>query len=287
MHNIFEKKLLMLRPQEIVLPRTRTRKSLDEYELQHLANSIRSNGIIQPLSVRKNDSGKYELIAGERRLKAALMAGQRRIPCVLHNTDRKTAELFSVIENLQREELPYFETAESMDRLIVEYGMSQAELSVRLGLAQVCISNKLKILTLEPELRKRVSIAHLSEMHCRAILRLPYEARNTALDEIISKGLSVKQTEDYVERCILGAVEEQEKKLEAEPPSVERVSRKIAIGDMRLFSNSLAKLINTLKSAGINASSKKYETERYVEYRVRIIKEAPLPEGTATQLKIC
>ena len=145
MHTISDKKLLMLKPEELKASVNQPRKSFDEYELKLLADSISVSGIIQPLAVRKTDDGKYELIAGERRLRAAIMAGIRRIPCVLHKTDDSTAALYAVIENLQRSNLSFFEESEAIDRLITTYGMSQAEVAARLGIAQSTLSNKLRI----------------------------------------------------------------------------------------------------------------------------------------------
>ena len=149
MYNMLsDKKLIMLRPGEIKLSPNQPRKSFDEYELKLLSDSIRSSGIIQPLSVRKNADGEYELIAGERRLRAAVNAGLRRVPCILHKTDEETAALYSLTENLQRSNLTVFEESEGIERLISEYGMSQSEAAARLGIAQSTLSNKLRLLRL-------------------------------------------------------------------------------------------------------------------------------------------
>ena len=143
---IADKKLIMLKPSDIKMSPNQPRKSFDEYELKLLADSIQANGIIQPLAVRKLPDGRFELIAGERRLRAAVMAGLRRVPCVIHKTDDETSALYSVIENLQRSNLTVFEESEGINRLITEYGMSQAEAAARLGIAQSTLSNKLRLL---------------------------------------------------------------------------------------------------------------------------------------------
>ena len=276
---IADKKLIMLKPSDIKMSPNQPRKSFDEYELKLLADSIQANGIIQPLAVRKLSDGKYELIAGERRLRAAVMAGLRRVPCVIHKTDDETSALYSVIENLQRSNLTVFEESEGINRLITEYGMSQAEAAARLGIAQSTLSNKLRLLKLDSEIQARIVSARLTERHARALLRLPERLRGEALDRIIAEGLTLAQTEEYI-TSLLNPPEEQPQTEPEEPV------RKVVIGDLRLFSNSLSKLLTTLQNAGIKASSRKYETEKYIEYKVRIPKKDSEPDR-CTQLKIC
>ena len=276
---IADKKLIMLKPSDIKMSPNQPRKSFDEYELKLLADSIQANGIIQPLAVRKLPDGRFELIAGERRLRAAVMAGLRRVPCVIHKTDDETSALYSVIENLQRSNLTVFEESEGINRLITEYGMSQAEAAARLGIAQSTLSNKLRLLKLDSEIQARIVSARLTERHARALLRLPERLRGEALDRISAEGLTLAQTEEYI-TSLLNPPEEQPQTEPEEPV------RKVVIGDLRLFSNSLSKLLTTLQNAGIKASSRKYETEKYIEYKVRIPKKDSEPDR-CTQLKIC
>lgn len=276
---IADKKLIMLKPSDIKMSPNQPRKSFDEYELKLLADSIQANGIIQPLAVRKLPDGRFELIAGERRLRAAVMAGLRRVPCVIHKTDDETSALYSVIENIQRSNLTVFEESEGINRLITEYGMSQAEAAARLGIAQSTLSNKLRLLKLDSEIQARIVSARLTERHARALLRLPERLRGEALDRIIAEGLTLAQTEEYI-TSLLNPPEEQPQSEPEEPV------RKVVIGDLRLFSNSLSKLLTTLQNAGIKASSRKYETEKYIEYKVRIPKKDSEPDR-CTQLKIC
>lgn len=280
MHTISDKKLLMLRPEELISSKNQPRKSFDVYELKLLADSIAASGIIQPLAVRKNQDGKYEIIAGERRLKAAVMAGIRRVPCVLHKTDDVTAALYAMIENLQRSNLDFFEEALGIEKLITVYGMSQLEVAARLGMAQSTVSNKLRLLRLDQDLRSQIISANLTERHARALLKLNPEKRILALNRIIADGLSLKQSEALIEEIISPKSEEIQKE------KMEKPIRKSAIGDVRLFSNSLSKLLDTLQNAGIDARSQKYENDKYIEYKVRIKKE--LPENMrAEQLRIC
>lgn len=287
MHSITDKKLLMLKPCEINLTLCRIRKNFDNYELQLLAESIRANGIIQPLSVRRDENGRYELISGERRLKAAIMAGLRRVPCVLHKADAADVLIFSVAENLQRSELDFFEQAEGINLLITDYPISYAEASVRLGIPQSVILNKLRLLKIEPPLREKIIKNSLGEVYARSLLCLPEHSRAEVLDYIITNKLSPEQAQEYIFDRLNPMPELPVKE---EPPAVvteEKPCRKAAIGDVRLFSNSLTKLIDTLKCAGVKTQLRKSETDKYIEYKVRIIKEEPLRSGVATQLKIC
>ena len=185
MYTFSDKRLIMLKPSEITASPDQPRKSFDEYELKRLSDSIRASGIIQPLIVRKTENG-YRLIAGERRLKAAVMAGLRRVPCVIHKTEDETAALYSLLENLQRSNLTVFEEAEGINRLITEYGISQSEAAARLGISQSGLSNKLRLLKLSDSIKERISSARLTERHARALLRLPEEMREEVLDRIIA-----------------------------------------------------------------------------------------------------
>ena len=146
MYTLSDKKLIMLRPKDIKPSSAVPRREFDEYELKLLTDSIQASGIIEPLAVRRLQGGGYALITGERRLRAALRAVLRRVPCIVHKTDEETAALYAVTENLQRSRLNAFEEAESINRLITEYGLSQSEAAAaRLGIAQSTLSNKLRL----------------------------------------------------------------------------------------------------------------------------------------------
>ena len=278
MHTFADKKLLMLKPDDIITNPNQPRRHFDTYELQSLADSIAANGIIQPLTVRKAEGGKYLLIAGERRLRAAKMAGLRRVPCVLHRTSDLVAALYAITENMQRADLNCFEEALAIRTLITEFRLTQAEVAVQLGMANSTVSNKLRLLKLSPEIQTRLISAGFTERHARALLRLTAEQRDGALDKIIADGLNLSQTEELVENILNPVTTETEVREEVVKPI-----RKAAIGDIKLFSNSLSKLLCTMQNAGITANSRKRETESYVEYKVRIFKNTP----QATQLKIC
>lgn len=279
MHTFADKKLLMLKPDDIIPGDNQPRKIFDTYELQSLADSIAANGIIQPLTVRKIENGKYSLIAGERRLRAAKMAGLRRIPCVLHRTNDLTAALYSITENMQRSDLNCFEEALAIQALVNDFRMTQAEAAVRLGMANSTVSNKLRLLKLSPEIQTRIISSGLTERHARALLRLPVEKREDTLDKIIADGLNLAQSEALIESILNPDIKTEPIKASAPQKPV----RKAAIGDIKLFSNSLSKLLCTMQNAGISANSRKHETEKYIEYKVRIFKNSPQYD----QLKIC
>lgn len=280
------KKILYLRPQDIDSQKNPARLQTDEYELNSLAVSVAASGVIEPLVVRRSYDGGYTLISGHRRLSAARIAGLRRVPCVIQNADNLSCEIFALTENLQRAELHFFEEAAAIERIISTYNVSAAEVAARLGLGLPAINDKLRLLVLSERHRRRITTAALTEAHAKALLRLPDHARDSALDRIIREGMSVRLAESFIDTLLFPEEEPLEidlsvRSLEDEPPR--EPIRKSAIGDEKLFSNSLSKLVTTMQNAGFCAHSRKYETEAYIEYRVRIQKS--LPENPA-QLKL-
>lgn len=176
------------------------RRSFDEAALAELADSIREHGIIQPLTVRKLSSGYYQIIAGERRWRAARLAGLREVPAiVIEADDRKAAEL-AMIENLQREDLNPMEEAAGFQSLIENHHMTQEEAAQRVGKSRSAVANALRLLGLTPPVRKLVEEGALSAGHARALLPLPASAQENAAEAVISGGLSVRQTEALAKR---------------------------------------------------------------------------------------
>lgn len=252
-------KLVNINVHDIIPNENQPRKNFDEYELSLLCESIKENGVLQPLVIRVQQ-GKYLLIAGERRLRAAKMAGLKRVPCIIRKADDLTADCFTIIENLLRRDLSVFEEAEGISRLINVYGISQCEVAEKIGIAQSTLSNKLRLLKLDSILRQRITAARLSERHARALLRIPEEKRSEALDYIIAKQLTIPEAEEYIDKLL--------------SPKREKVQpiRKCAIGDVRLFANSLAKMVDTMRLGGISATTTKNETDTHIEYTVLITK---------------
>ncbi len=238
-----------------------TRTSFDDYEIERLAASIKENGLLQPITVRRDGRG-FMLIAGERRVRAAAIAGLKTVPAIVYTIDDEAAAIFTLLENLQRSDLSPFEEAEGIRRLISVYGVSQCDAAAKLGIAQSTLSNKLRILKLTSEQRNRIEVSALSERHARALLRLSPEERDAALDRIIAEELNVKETDRFVDSL-----------LNREEPGPEPY-RKAGIGDVRLFANSLSKIVDTMIKAGYTAKTRKNETDSYIEYTVRINKKS-------------
>ena len=176
------------------------RKHFDEASLAELAESIREHGIIQPLTVRKLSSGYYQIIAGERRWRAARLAGLQEVPAiVIEADDRKAAEL-AMIENLQREDLNPMEEAAGFQSLIETYHMTQEEAARRVGKSRSAVTNALRLLGLAPSVRKLVEEGKLSAGHARALLPLPTSVQERAAEAVVAGGLSVRQTEALAKR---------------------------------------------------------------------------------------
>ncbi|MCQ2449040.1 MAG: ParB/RepB/Spo0J family partition protein [Clostridia bacterium] len=271
MHTLIGQRVVMLRPQEIRSTGFAARRFFDPYELQRLADSIAASGIIEPLIVRKN-GGNFELIAGERRLRAARMAKLRRVPCVIHKADDRTSGLYTLLDNLQRQPLDLFEEAEALHELYRQFDLSQTEIGLRLGLTGSQLADKFRLLQLSPFLQERIRKENLCEAQVQKLIRLPAAERMETIDRMVGKSLPQPVQ-----------VEKKEPEKNADVP--EKPIRKSAIGDPQIFANSLYKLVDTTQNAGINIQVRKNENEKYVEYRVKIHKES-LKNG-CHQLKIC
>lgn len=233
------------------------RKRFDRVKLIELAESIAENGILQPLIVTiRND--RPVLIAGERRLRAAKMAGFSTVPCVKAEAEGMRQALLAMVENLQREDMNCFETADGIFQLIHTYGLTQEEAALRLGYSQSAVANKLRLLRLSPEERRLITEGGLTERHARALLRLQKpEERRYALSEIIKKSMTVAQTDALVERMLNG----KEARHRREVP---------LIRDVRVFFNTVEHALDTMRRGGVNADSKRYEREGYIEYVIKI-----------------
>lgn len=265
-----EAEILMILQSDILPNPNQPRKRFDYEELEGLAQSIRANGILQPLLVRELENGKYELIAGERRLRAARLVGHTKVPCVVTDISDTDSAVFAVLENLQRQDLDYFEEAEALATLISEYHLGQDELCKRLGKAQSTLSNKLRLLKLSEEMRYQIVRAGLSERHARALLSISDEIqRARALSIIIDRHLNVSESEILIEQML--------KKNETPKKQILR-----GFKDIRIFINTLNNAVDTIRRAGIDADSVKTETDEYVEYIVRIPKLDDKPQKLAT-----
>lgn len=251
-------------PQAMIVPNpNQPRKRFDYDELENLAQSIRENGILQPITVRKREDKKYELVSGERRLRAARLVGIVKIPSIVINIDDKSSAMFSIIENLQRQSLNFFEEAEAIEKLVGEYAMSREEVAQKLGLAPSTVSNKLRILRLPEEMRFELAKSGLTESHARALLMLEDDnQRARALSIIVDRHLNVAESERMINQMI----------------NRNNRSRNPLRGirDVRLFINTLNHAVDTIRRAGVEADAARSETEEYIEYVVRIPKSEQL-----------
>ena len=245
------------------------RKNFDDVALAALADSIKKHGLLQPISVRmitkSNGSRYFELIAGERRLRAIKMLGWESVPArIIDMTENESGEM-ALIENIMREELNVFEYAAMLKKLIEKYSVSQETLAERLSTSQSNIANKLRLLKLSPEERELISENRLTERHARAILRVEDpEKRLAALKEIIKMGFNVHESEIYCERICC------EEKADKKKHSARKT--KYYIKDIRIFCNTIDKAVESMKSAGIVATSVKNEKENSIEIVITIPK---------------
>ncbi len=260
-------KLYMLDPALILPNPAQPRRDFDPVALEALADSVRHFGILQPLTVRQLKRGReirYELIAGERRMRAGILAGLDRLPCrILSTCEERSAEI-AIVENLQRRDLNPFEEASAIATLLETHELTQEKLAERLSVSQSYIANKLRLLKFSHEEQTVILSAGLTERHCRALLRLADTAvRREALDHIIIGKLNVAQTEAHVERLL------------AETKTKKKKRRiKGAIGDLRLFYNSLDRALTIMRGAGMTADCKKRETDEGVEVTILLKRQA-------------
>ena len=237
------------------------RRSFDETALRELADSISAYGILQPLTVRDR-GGVYELVAGERRLRAARIAGLREVPCLIAEVVEEDAALLALIENLQRRDLDYMEEAAAIARLIRRYGLSQQQAAEKLGKSQPTIANKLRLLRLSAPVIDCLRQYGLTERHARTLLRLTDPEQQLAAARHIGKrGLNVAQTEQYIDRLTA--------ENRTEPP---RRRPTYIIKDVRLFLNSVERGVRLMQSAGVGAEVGRRDTEEEILLTIHIPK---------------
>lgn len=245
------------------------RKEMERSALEDLAASIRQYGLMQPVVVRQINDRDFELIAGERRLRACRIADMKEIPAVVVRAGGTDSAVMALIENIQRENLDYIEEAEAFCTLLSEHGITQEELAARLGKKQSTIANKIRILKLSPEIRGLLKANNLSERHARALLRLPDEkTKLKVLGTIISKGLNVEKSEELVSELLSRG---------QKPVNGGEVKNVRVFTDVRVFSNTIKQAIDMMKRSGIAAESEKTENENYIEYTIKIPKNLQNP----------
>lgn len=263
---LLESGRILYLPTEQLRPNpSQPRKIFDSDGLQELAASIQSYGILQPLTVRRRN-GEYELVTGERRLRAAKLAGLTEVPCILLTVDERQSSMVALVENLQRRDLDYIEEAEGLARLMRQYGLNQEQAAAKVGKSQSAVANKLRLLRHSPAVLNALRENDLSERHARALLRLPTEQeRMEALAVIVKQQMNVAKTEEYIEALLHRKMQPQEPK---------KGIRKLIVRDVRLFLNSVNHSLDLIRGAGIRAEASQEETDSEIVLTIRLPKRA-------------
>ena len=245
--------------------------------LEELSASIQEHGILQPLTVRRLEDRSYELISGERRLRAAKLARLETVPCILLKADDMESSLLALIENLQRRDLDFVDEALALEQLISTYHLSQEEAARRIGKSQSAVANKLRLLKLSPQVLETLRSHGLTERHGRALLRLPAELRGQVLDTVIQENLTVSKTEELVDQLLQPPpLPQAPPQPVPEPAPAEKpVSRKkpvLLVRDIRLFLNTINHSMEVMRRSGISASCGREESEDSITLTIVIPK---------------
>lgn len=251
-------------PESIVPNPFQPRKTFHDESLLELSASIREFGVIQPLLVRRQGE-KYELIAGERRLRASKMAGLTEVPVIIRELDDKEMAELAMIENLQREDLHFLEEAEGYQHLIASFNFTQEELARRVGKNQSTIANKLRLLKLAPEVRQAVVGQNLTERHARALLKLEDpRLQLEVLEGVRENSLNVRATEDLIETYIGNISREKQKQATPKQTVVKLIK------DVRIFINTINSVINQMKKSGMDIKVKQDIEGDYVTINIQV-----------------
>ncbi|HCX63999.1 MAG TPA: nucleoid occlusion protein [Eubacteriaceae bacterium] len=245
------------------------RTVFSDIELEQLAQSIESYGVIQPISVRKFSEDHYELIAGERRLRAAKLANLKEIPVIVEKIQDNDSALIALIENVQRKNLNYIEEAESYQQLMDLHGMTQEQIAKKVGKTQSTVANKLRLLRLEEGIRNQLIEKNLTERHGRALLKIPdSELQEEALKKINKQKLNVGKTEELVEKMR----EEILTNNHNEKITKGQKARVKGFFNTKIYTNTIKQAYNEVLKTGINATYKEKETDEAIEIIIRINK---------------
>ena len=249
--------LRRVRISEISRNPNQPRRYFDPEAIATLAESIRQYGVLNPLTVRRTAGGGYELVAGERRLRAARVAGLTDVPCLLINADGEDSSVIALVENLQRRDLDFFEEANGFKRLIDQFGLTQEEAARKVGKTQSAVANKLRLLRLSQQNMELIRRNNLTERHARALLRLSEEAdRINVTNYIIEHELNVSRTEEYIDEFL--------KAKEKPEPLPEQDSGRHVVRlfkDVRFFLNTLNRAVGVMVDAGIGATVQQQESD--------------------------
>ncbi|WP_031473876.1 ParB/RepB/Spo0J family partition protein [Agathobaculum desmolans] len=250
-----DRTLRRIRVSDIARNPNQPRKYFDPEAIAQLAESIRQYGVLNPLTVRRLPTGGYELVAGERRLRAARVAGLNDVPCLVIAADNEDSSAIALVENLQRRDLDFFEEAQGFRRLIDQYGLTQEEAARKVGKTQSAVANKLRLLRLSAQNMELIRSANLTERHARCLLRLEEESdRINATNYIIEHDLNVSRSEQYIESLLAQ---------EQEPETASGGGRKVVrlIKDVRFFLNTLNRAVGVMVDAGVGATVEQQESD--------------------------
>lgn len=255
------KSVLNVPVSQIVPNPNQPRKIFNSYDIDSLAESIKENGLINPITLRKISKQNYELIAGERRLMAFKRLDLPTIPAIIQAVDEKASTTLALIENIQREDLNFFEEIKAISSYISENSLSQSEAAKKLGFSQPSIANKLRLLKLPPPILAELSANGFTERHARALLPLQEsEKLSVVCQKVIAQKLSVKATEKLA-LDILKKPHHKNKPI-------------IIIKDLRIFNSTINRALTIMQAAGINATSEKMEDDSLITYTIKVPKQS-------------
>ena len=237
-------------PVDIICPNPyQPRRVFEKAQIEDLAKSIREFGVIQPVTVRLINGVNYELVAGERRLRASRLAGKHEIPAIIVSINDQDSAMLALIENLQRKDLNFFEEAEGYQSLISDFGLTQERLALRVGKNQSTVANKIRLLKLPRDIRETILENSLTERHARAFLKLDSPDRLAKIiEKVVSAGLNVSETEKLIDAELNRAA----------PREPHTLNIKTYIKDLRIFTNTIKQAIKMMNNSGVNTV---YEVE--------------------------
>ena len=245
------------------------RKYFNRASLEELSASILSYGVLQPITVRKMSGGYYELVAGERRLRASELAGLTTIPAILLQVSDSDSAALAFIENIQRQNLSFLEEAEGYRSMMEDYGLTQEELAVKLSKSQSSIANKLRVLKLEEPVKRMLLEYHFTERHARALLKLPdEESRLMMLQRMVREEMNVKRTEEAIQETL-----EEMRRLSVQRAE-QREKRYVRSSDFRLFTNTIKQSVEEIRRSGMDVLYEDRQEEDCCEIVIRIRKTA-------------
>ncbi len=271
--SMFIKKTMEIPVSLIKANKHQPRKVFGEEQLIELRDSIKEFGILQPLLLKREADGGFLVIAGERRLRAAVMAGLNKVPAIVKNANEEEVALMALVENIQRENLGYIEEAKAYQQLMSKYGINQLELAEKLGKNQSTISNKIRILNLPEDIQKKLIENKLTERHARSLLKVDDDRyRRIIVEKVIKHGFNVRQTEKLVEEYLAGKAER------------EREKNKVRHISYKLYLNTLKKTFNDMELKEKGATFEQTDEGEKLKIVIRIPKDVAGMNSKTTHL---